>query len=386
VHPLLVASMLSVPVGIACGLAGAGFLAGLDWVTELRTMNPWLIYALPGAGWLAGVLLDGPAGALVGGTRQVVERLSNSKRLAARMGPLVILGTWVTHLFGGSAGREGTAVQLGASLADTASQLLRLSDEAGRHLVLAGVAGGFAGVFGTPWAGIIFSLELGGGVRARAEAWFPLLVSAWAANWAARAVGTTHAQYPTLNAPALDSALLAQLGALTFGVALLTALCVGLLHWFKNELKRRVPTARRRLALGGLAVVAMYGLTGRSDVLGLGVPTILDAFAQPAEPLTWALKMLVTLVTVGSGFIGGEVTPLFFIGATFGSALGPRLGLPLELSAGLGLVALFGAASGAPLALVVMGGELFGWEFVAPALPVVVGASALSRRWRLYTR
>jgi H+/Cl- antiporter ClcA len=357
-------------VGVACGVASAIFLVALDEVTKLRLADERIVYTLPLAGLVIGALYAWLGAPIRGGYNLVLDTLhTDGKQIPLRMAPMVLVGTVLTHLFGGSAGREGTAVQMGSSLADAITHALRLRGHARRQLLAAGIAGGFGSVFGTPIAGAVFGLEAIRVGRIEYDALLPALVAAIVGDLTTRALGVTHTLYPQPAPLAMSLPLFGKW--LVFGVVmgLVTLIFVELLHGLKKTMERRVVKLPLRMMLGGIAVVGLWKLSGTSDYLGLGVPGILRAFSDPALPATaFAWKLVFTAITLGAGFLGGEVTPLFFVGASLGNLLGRVLGLPLDLAAGIGLAAVFGAAANAPLALSIMAVELLG----ASVLPHVV--------------
>ncbi|HEU4537044.1 MAG TPA: chloride channel protein, partial [Polyangiaceae bacterium] len=283
----------------------------------------------------------------------------------------------LTHLFGGSAGREGTAVQMGASLTDWVSHRLRLGPDVRRQLLAAGVAGGFGSVFGTPVAGAVFGLEFVVLGRIEHGALVPALAASIVGDMTTRALGIGHARYPAAPAVPLTPRLLLQWLAFAAVVAAVTVAFIELTHAIKRRGERHVPRLPARMFLGGVAVVGLWKLVGTSAYLGLGVPTIMRSFADPSLPVyAFALKLVFTAITLGAGFLGGEVTPLFFVGAALGSVLARLFGLPLELGAGVGLAAVFAAASNAPLALSIMAAELLGAS-VFPHAMIVCGLAYL---------
>jgi H+/Cl- antiporter ClcA len=365
--------ILGSTVGVVSGSASALFLTLLDLATETREAHEGLVFALPAAGLFIGWFYERYGAPIRGGNNLVIDTLHTSLRqdgpaLPLRMAPMVLFGTVLTHLFGGSAGREGTAVQMGASLADALAHRLGLPRELRRQLLIAGVAGGFGSVFGTPVAGALFGLELPtlGRIDSRAAA--PALVAALVGDMTTRAWGVTHSAYPLAPTVALGPGLALRWLLFAGAVALVSAVFIELTHHIKGLGERLIPRLPLRLFVGGAALVGLWQLAGTSDYLGLGVPTILRAFSDPALPAhTFALKLLFTSLTLGVGFLGGEVTPLFFIGAALGSALSPWIGVPTALGAGVGLAAVFGAASNTPIALSIMAVELLG----AGALPHV---------------
>lgn len=364
--------LLGALVGVVTGCASALFLAALDVATELRTSHESIVYCLPLAGLLIGWCYDRFGKAVQGGNDRVLDTFHDEgPPLPLRMAPLVLVGTVLTHAFGGSAGREGTAVQMGASLAEGISQRLRLGPELRRRLLVAGVAGGFGSVFGTPFAGAVFAFEFVAGGRAVYAAIVPALVAALVGDWTTTAWGIEHTPYPAPPSVALDGLLLGKWLVFASAVALVTVAFIELTRGLKASAKRYLEPFSLRLMIGGALVVVLWQGVGTSDYLGLGIPTILRAFEDPNLPANaFALKLLFTAVTLGAGFLGGEVTPLFFIGATLGSVLARLLGIPLELGAGVGLAAVFASASNAPLALSVMAVELLGGN-VLPHVAIV---------------
>jgi H+/Cl- antiporter ClcA len=320
-------------VGVACGVASAGFLLSLDWATHFRERHEFIVYFLPLAGLILGAIYDRWGRSIRGGNNLVIDTVhDDSPQIPLRMAPMVLIGTVLTHLFGGSAGREGTAVQMGASLADAIAHRFKVAIEARRELLAAGIAGGFGSVFGTPIAGVLFGLEVVTVGRMEYQALVPALVASLVGDLVTRALGVVHTAYPH-PAPLPLTPLL-------------------LLKW---------------IVFGVAVVVGLWKLVGTSRYLGLGVPGILQAFHDSQPRVGFALKLLFTAVTLSAGFLGGEVTPLFFVGAALGATLAGPLGLPLELAAGIGLAAVFGAAANTPIALSIMAVELLG----AAALPHV---------------
>lgn len=363
-------------VGIVCGAGAALFLWLLDLATHTRSQHPQIVYALPLAGLLIGWFYQRVGQSVKAGNNLVIDTISdNGPEIPLRMAPLVLMGTVLTHLFGGSAGREGTAVQLGASLTDFLSHRLRLSVTLRRQLLCAGVAGGFGAVFGTPIAGLIFGLEFVVLGRIEYEALVPALIAALIGDLVTRSLGIVHTSYPIPAALPLSPLLLGKWLLFSIAVALTATLFIELTHVLKKQSERFLPQLSVRMMMGGLCVVGLWKLSGTDDYLGLGVPTIVRAFSDPTLPsYSFAAKLIFTALTLGAGFLGGEVTPLFFIGAALGNVLSQALGIPLALGAGVGLAAVFAASANTPLALSVMAVELLG----AHVLPHVVIVCVLS--------
>lgn len=374
-------------VGLVCGAASAFFLWLLDRATDFRLAHEPLVFALPVAGLVLGWLYERYGNAIKGGNNLVIDTIADGgPEIPLRMAPFVLFGTVFTHLFGGSAGREGTAVQMGASLTDWISHRLRLDKAVRRQLLVAGVAGGFGSVFGTPIAGAVFGLEFVVRGRIGYHALAPALVASFVGDVTTRALGIVHTAYPAASALPLSPGLLLKWLVFAAAVALVANGFIVLTHTIKQRSAQYVRRLPVRMFLGGLVVVGLWQFVGTSDYLGLGVPLILRAFEDPNLPVyAFALKLVFTAVTIGTGFLGGEVTPLFVVGATLGSALAHLMGIPIAMGAGVGLAAVFAAAANTPLALSIMAMELVGAHIFPHAGIVCVVAYLLSGTRSIYS-
>lgn len=362
-------------MGLLCGLSSALFLVALHGVSELREARAWLVWLLPVGGLLLGAAYQ-RWGAVAGqGTNRIIDALADGDNpLPKRLAPMVFLGTLLTHLAGGSAGREGTAVQMGGSLAALLARTFRVTQENRRLMLMCGIAAGFGAVFGTPLTGAIFAMEVLVIGRVQYEALIPVLVASLVGDATCTAWGIHHTVYH-LEVPHADASR-AMFNATLLGKVALAGIAFGLggrlfaelTHRLQRGFAKIVPYAPLRPALGAVLVIAMVFALGSRDYLGLGVNappegqvSIVNSFKEGgATPLSWLWKTLFTSVTLASGFKGGEVTPLFFIGSTLGHALGVLMHEPAALFAALGFIAVFAGAANTPLACTVMGIELFG--------------------------
>ncbi len=368
-----------IPVAIAIGSMVALFLWLLHWAINFRFNHPYLLYALPVAGVAIWYTYKFWGSNAERGNNLIMDEIHMpGGGVPKRMAPLVLAATVITHLFGGSAGREGTAVQIGGSIAQFFSKVFKLNATDTRVMLTAGVAAGFGAVFGTPLAGAIFALEVLTIGRIQYDALLACLVAAIVGDMTVSAWGIHHTAYHIDIVPQaagyfkFDAALLFKVivAAIAFGLA--SRLFATAVHSVKSTMMKLIKTDWLIPVIGGIIIIALTLIIGKPDYLSLGVDaeypgavTIPSAFSNGgADSWSWLWKTIYTAITLGTGFKGGEVTPLFYIGSTLGNTLSVLMDAPVSLFAALGFIAVFAGATNTPLACTFMGVELFGGEYV----------------------
>ncbi|EOH92289.1 voltage-gated chloride channel family protein [Enterococcus haemoperoxidus ATCC BAA-382] len=350
-------------IGLIMGTLSAFFLKSLDVVTQIRLDNPWLLFILPFSGAAFAFLYKKYGGNAIRGNNLVIDQANGEQEnIPLRLIPLTLFGTITTHLFGGSVGREGTAVQMGGTVANAVGRAFRLDKVEREIVIISGISAGFSSVFGTPLAGTIFGLEVLVIGRLRSDGLFPSFFAAFFANFVTEAFGVSHIHYSVGTIPEWSLLLFAKLmiAGICFGlVGWLFSRSIALLkkvyaNWFENVVLRNF--------FGGIFVVAAVFILQTQRYLGLSLPLLKDAFNGENYWFDFIGKLFFTVLSLGAGYQGGEVTPLFEIGATLGSTLAMILHLSIPFLAGLGFIGVFSGATNTPIACFIMGIELFGSE------------------------
>ena len=351
--------VLAVAVGLVCGVIGTAFHVGVHEATLLRGEHPWLLWCLP----LAGLVIVGfykltkTEGQ---GTNAVIDEVHLGKGLPILLLPAIFLGTVLTHLCGGSAGREGAALQMGGTIGHQAGRLFHLDDRDLRTATMAGMAAFFAALFGTPLTATVFAMVvISIGVMYHA-AFIPCLTASLTAYGVSLVMGVEPTRF-TVAMPELGVVMLLKVAVLAALCALVSILFCNTIHFAEHQMAKRIPNPWVRVVVGGFAVIALTYLCGTTDYNGAGMDVVTRAVEEgTAHPAAFLLKLLFTAVTLSAGFKGGEVVPSFFVGATFGCVVGPLLGIPAGFAAALGLVAVFCGAVNCPVASIFLSVELFG--------------------------
>lgn len=345
-------------IGAVGGFIGSLFHLGVHFGTEMRLEHPWILYLLP----LIGILIAGMyriTGMEGKGTNAVIESVHFGQDVPAMLVPVIFLGTVLTHLGGGSAGREGAALQIGGGIGCTTGRLLHLGKKDMPLATLCGMSGVFSALFGTPLTAAVFAMEvISVGVFYYAGL-IPCLTAALVGYLVSLVMGVEPTRF-LVATPRLNAWTMLLVVLLAVGCALASILfCRGLQHtehlaakWIKNPYLRA--------AVGGALIIGITLLLGTTDYNGAGMDVVERAIGGHADTWAWLLKLMLTAITIGCGFKGGEVVPSFFVGATFGCVFGSFLGLPAGFSAAIGLVAVFCGAVNCPIASVFLSIELFG--------------------------
>ena len=371
--------------GVACGLVGAAFYYVVSFVTAARQAHGWLLFCLPLAGlfivWSYRVLgMENDSG-----TNQIIASVRSGEKPPLRLALLIFVSTALTHLTGGSAGREGAALQIGGSVAASIGRLLRLGERNMNLIVMCGMSAVFTALFGTPLSATVFSLEVVSVGIVHYSALFPCLLASLVTTGVTRMLGVHPEGYVLMGGPALDWQFMLRTGLLAIACALLSmAFCV-LMHKTNHLYKKYLPNQYLRVLAGAAILIVLTLMVGSRDYNGAGGNVIEAALAGHAVPYAFLLKMLFTAVTLGAGFRGGEIVPTFFVGATFGCAAAPLLGLDPAFGGAIGMIALFCGVTNCPLASIFLSIELFGSSHVLFFALACALSYLLSGKFSLYS-
>jgi H+/Cl- antiporter ClcA len=369
------------------GLLTAGFLGSLNWAGTVRNDNEWLIYLLPLGGLVVGLLYHQFGQPIAGGTSLVLDAVHvPDGEVPSRMAPMIYTGSVTSHVVGASVGREGAAVQMVASVTDDIARRLRLPRASRRVLLVAAIAAAFGGLFGVPIAGALFALETQRRTRAHAVALLPALTASVVANDIARRVGANHEHIEAVTGVSFSWNIMWRVVATAACCAVVAIAYIQIEHRIRDLFARWVKYPPLRPAVGGMLVLLLTALAGTRVYLGISTDLMYGALTGAAgiAAAAFAWKLIFTATSLGTGFVGGEMFPLFIIGALTGAQFARVTDASVPLFAALGLIAVFAAASNTPVTCIVIGIELFGWGGLGAYVPVVLIAVALSGDHTIY--
>lgn len=378
-------SCLGVLVGLIGGFAGGFFHHALTAVTSFRGMHPWIIWLLPIGGIITVVLYKALKLEKNRGTNEVIDAIHEDVCVSCKVAPAIFLASSITHLFGGSAGREGAALQIGGSLGSSVGTLLHLKEQDRTMLIRCGMSAVFAGLFGTPLTAGLFVLEFICVGTLMSSGILLCFLSAFVASRVSLMLGIHVETFDLTQSIVLSWDNSLRVLVLAALVALVSHIQCYTFYTAEHVMKKWFPNAYLRIAAGGAAVVLMTLLVGDQRYNGAGMDLVMKALGGQADWYSFAMKLLFTAVTLGAGFKGGEIVPTFCIGATFGFAAGGLLGLDTSVSAALGLVGLFCCVTNAPMASLFLSIEMFGTSNLYAFLLVCIVGFVLSGKCSLYS-
>lgn len=351
---------IGILIGLICGPLGALFAKSINFATNLRSANSWLLYLLP-IGGIVIVALYRLCRVTGIGTNQVFESTQNNKAVSPLLAPAVFLGTVITHLFGGSAGREGAALQLGGSISTLFSKTLKLNNKT-RHIVtLSSMGAFFSALFGTPLGAFIFTIEVVSVGSLCSAAFLPGIVSSITAYYISTLLSVHPERFNLKNIPELELNIVWRVIIIAILTALVSVVFCKTMHLAHNFFEKLIKNEYLRITAGGCIIVLLSLILGTTDYNGGGIDVINRIFETgEVRYEAFLLKIIFTVITIGTGFKGGEIVPTFFIGATFGGAAATLLGLDPALGAAVGMAALFCGVTNCPVATIVLSVELFG--------------------------
>lgn len=377
----------AVTIGAIGGLLSVAFLGSLNWATTTRINNEWLIFLLPVTGGLVGFMYYKWGNPITGGTSLVLDAIHvPGAEVPARMAPMIWSGSVASHLVGASVGREGAIVQIIASVTDAVARTRSVSDRTRRVVLVMAVAAGFGGLFGVPIAGAFFGLEIQRNTKLHKSAVLPAFVASTVAFFTVEACGVKHFATPNIESLHFGWSVLWRCLVASCVFALIAVAYIQLEHRIKNVMAQAITFPPLRPVIGGFIILACVAISGTRAYLGISIPLLEGALtgAIGLTALACLWKLLFTAVSLGTGFVGGEVFPLFIIGALAGAQFARVTHASIPIFAALGLVAVFAAASNTPLTCIVIGVELFGWNALPAYCIVCILSYVLSGKHTIY--
>jgi len=375
---------LAVVIGIISGFLSAAFIQSLNWATDTRVENSWFIWLLPLAGLLVGASYHYLGRGLERGSNLLIDQIhSHTEWIPLRLTPLIFVASVVSHLAGGSTGREGAALQLAAGATDPISKRLGLEPADRSLMLVAAIAGGFGSIFGVPLAGAVFALEVQRVGRIRYEALVPAFVASFVGDAVVHALGIHHTVYPHIADVKWTPTLAWQVSLFGLFAGIIALVFVTMTHFIRGAMKKYIAWYPARPLIGGILLAVLIASCGWRDYQGLSVPIMLHAMNGSSSG-HFEVKLLLTAITIGTGFVGGEVIPLFVMGALAGATFASIIGANVALFAIIGSVAVLAGAANTPLACTLIGIELFGGNGAILFAVACVAAYAASGHTGIY--
>ena len=351
--------------GVVIGTTTAALLTTNDYLGNMRNDNSWLIYFLPLGGIFIGYLYMKYGKAFgsdsAKGNNLVIEGVQGKARILKRMGPIVYIGTFITVLFGGSTGREGAAIQMGGSVAQAVNKYFKVNVLDTKVILISGISAGFGAAFGTPITGAIFAMEMTALGKMKYEAFVPCLVASYVGHYVTEfAWGVEHEHFIIQTVPKLSVLLFTKIIIASILFSLVSVLYCQLRHGIQKVTEKKLKKNHMaRAFVGGIIIVLLTLLLGTTDYNGRGLDMLEQSFKEDVPPFAFLAKLVFTAITLGTGFVGGEAIPLFFMGATLGNSLSTLFDLPLSFLAALGMITAFCGGANTPIASFVLAVELF---------------------------
>lgn len=385
VKTFLMFAIVAGTTGVIGGIVGGAFHKTVEWASELRTENGWLLFCLPIAGIIITFLYKKADFKYDPGTNHIISAVRSENKIPIVMAPLIFISTVLTHLCGGSAGREGAALQLGGSIGFASGKLFKLNDKNMPLVVMCGMSAVFSALFGTPVTAVFFAMEVVSVGVIYYSALVPCLFASYIAFFISSLYGNEPVRFAVSVIPNTD--LKSVLGVMAVGVlcAVLSILFCTVMKYSGMYARRFIKNGYLRTAVGGAAIIILTYIVGTCDYNGAGTDIIAKAVGGEADNFAFILKIVFTAITIGCGFKGGEIIPTFFIGATFGCVVGPVFGLPPQFSAAVGIVALFVGVVNSPMASLVLAIELFGSQGILLYAAAIFVSYMLSGYYSLYS-
>lgn len=377
--------VFSVVIGGIVGLIGTAFGYAMQYATGFRAEHNWIIYCLPLLGLVIAAIYQKGGLRKNKGTNLVLEAVSSDETIPARVAPAIFISTVLTHLGGGSAGREGAALQLGGSLGTFLGKFFKLDDNDRKISVMCGMSAAFAALFGTPVTAAIFPMEVVSVGIMHYAALVPCAISSVVAAGIAKAFGLHAESFPVETVPVMGIGTVGKLILLAILCGGVSVIFCSVLHTVEKLFKTKIPNVYLRVAVGGAMIIIMTLLVGSQEYNGAGM-NVIERCVMEGEVFwaAWVLKLLFTAVTLGSGFRGGEIVPAFFVGATFGCLVGQLIGLSPMLAAACGMVGVFCGVTNCPIASLFMAMELFGTAGIQYYLLMIAVSYCMSGYTGLY--